>query len=594
MRFRQFFVEIRRRKVLNTCALYIVAAWVAIQVADMLFPAIDVPEEALRYVWLIAAALLPLVVVFSWRYDVSVDGISRTPPAEVGDDFNPSLRRVDYALLTALGVVAIAVSLEFGMRIEPGGIRIDNSISPFSIAVLPFDDLSGDPEEQYFVSGMQSALIDGLSRVRNLRVTSKVSTLPYRQSGSTLIDIAMQLGVARIIEGTVLRANGRVSIALRMHDTREGEQVWSGRFEDEGENILLLQAKAAQEIANQVRVQLGPEEREQFASVGQVNPEAYNAFLKGVFHVERFNPEDMRIAAAHFQRAVEIDPEFALGHFGLSKLCAFQAQAGLITPQQARDQCLPPLLRALELDPFLPDAHLGLATRATWHMFDWEEARPHWERTLELNPSLADAHIFYAHYLGIVGDIESSTKHAERAIELDPLNPFMIGLYAVQLVMRGDYERAIEYAEKSLNMAPGYAFGYTALWMAHDALGHEEETIRTLVNMMRTMGRRQVVADFLQAAYERDGFESAALQTAEMQVQTLEPAQRQPPMGLSLMYQLGGDYESALDWLEVAIDNMNPNAPYMGVNFKRPGMRNHPRFKALLERMGLDYWAVNP
>ncbi|MBT8058763.1 MAG: hypothetical protein KJO33_04150, partial [Gammaproteobacteria bacterium] len=201
MRFRQFFVEIRRRKVLNTCALYIVAAWVAIQVADMLFPAIDVPEEALRYVWLIAAALLPLVVVFSWRYDVSVNGISRTPPAEVGDDFNPSLRRVDYALLTALGVVAIAVSLEFGMRIEPGGIRIDNSISPFSIAVLPFDDLSGNPEEQYFVSGMQSALIDGLSRVRNLRVTSKVSTLPYRQDGSSLPDIAMQLGVARIIEG---------------------------------------------------------------------------------------------------------------------------------------------------------------------------------------------------------------------------------------------------------------------------------------------------------------------------------------------------------------------------------------------------------
>ncbi|NNK32937.1 MAG: hypothetical protein HKP02_07425 [Xanthomonadales bacterium] len=594
MRFRQFFVEIRRRKVLNTCALYIVAAWVAIQVADMLFPAIDVPEEALRYVWLIAAALLPLVVVFSWRYDVSVNGISRTPPAEVGDDFNPSLRRVDYALLTALGVVAIAVSLEFGMRIEPGGIRIDNSISPFSIAVLPFDDLSGNPEEQYFVSGMQSALIDGLSRVRNLRVTSKVSTLPYRQDGSSLIDIAMQLGVARIIEGTVLRADGRVSIALRMHDTQAGEQVWSDRFEDEGRNILLLQAKAAQEIANQVRVQLGPEEREQFASVSQVNPEAYNAFLKGVFHVERFTPEDIRIAAEHFQRAVDIDPGSARAYYGLAKLCSFQAQVGLITPQQAREQCLPPLLRALELDPFMPEAHLGLATRATWHMFDWEEARPHWERALELNPSLVDAHIFYAHYLGIIGELEKSTEHADKAIELDPLNPFTIGLYAVQLVMRGDYERAIETAEQSLSMAPGYAFGYVALWMAHDALGHEEASIRTIANMMRKIGNKPIAGDFLEAAFERDGYESAALQTAEMQLQELEPAQPKDPNNLAFLYMLGGDFESAIDYMEVTVDLMSPNAPYYGVNIKRPGMRNHPRFKALLERMGLDYWAANP
>jgi TolB-like protein len=597
MRFRQFFVEIRRRKVLNTCALYIVAAWVAIQVADMLFPAIDVPEEALRYVWLIAAALLPLVAVFSWRYDVSVNGITRTPPAEVGDDFNPSLRRVDYALLTALGVVAIAVSLEFGMRIEPGGIRIDNSISPFSIAVLPFDDLSGDPEERYFVSGMQSALIDGLSRVRNLRVTSKVSTLPYREGGSSLVDIAMQLGVARIIEGTVLRANGRVSIALRMHDTQAGEQVWSDRFEDEGENVLLLQAKAAQEIANQVRVQLGPEEREQFAAVSQVNPEAYNAYLKGVFHVERFTPEDIRIAAENFRRAVEIDPEFARGHWGLFKLCGFRAQVGLITPQQARDQCLPPLLRALELDPFLPDAHMGLAMRATWHMFAWDEARPHWERALELNPSLAEAHIFYAHFLGIIGEIEQSTKHAERALALDPLNPFTIGLYAVQAVMRGDYERAIETAEQTLSMAPGYAFGYVALWIAHHALGNEEETIRAVADMMRNIGNKPELAAFLEAAFERDGFESAVMQTAEKRLGDLDSTQRisaGDAGSLVYLYLLAGDYESAMDYMEVTIDGMTPDAPYYGVNIKPPGIRNHPRFKAMLERMGLDYWAANP
>ena len=182
-----------------------------------MFPALGVPEEAIRYVWLIAVFLFPLAVIFAWRFDVSLDGITRTPPARPGDDFDPSLRRTDFALLGALVAVAMVVVFEFATQIESGAVRLDDSISAFSIAVLPF-----------------------------------------RQAGGSPLDIAMQLGVARVIEGTVLRDGDRVSIALRMHDVEKDQQVWSDRFEDELENILILQAKAAQEIANQVRVQLGP------------------------------------------------------------------------------------------------------------------------------------------------------------------------------------------------------------------------------------------------------------------------------------------------------------------------------------------------
>lgn len=572
--------------------MYIVTAWVAVQVADVLFPAIGVPEEALLYVWLIAVALLPLVVVFSWRYDVSSEGISRTPPARPGDDFDPSLRRVDLVLLAVLGMLALTVMLEFGIRIEPGAVRLDASISPFSIAVLPFDDLSGDPDEQYFVSGMQSSLIDGLSRVRNLRVTSKVSTLPYRQAGGGLLEIATKLGVARIVEGTVLRNGGRVSIALRMHDVEKDQQVWSSRFEDDIENILLLQARAAQEIANQVHVQLGPEEREQFDAVGRVNPEAYNAFLRGVFHAERFNPEDLRIAATHFQHAVEVDPRSARSHWGLGKLCMFQAQTGMLRPEAARKQCLPPILRALELDPFLAEAHMGLAAVTTWQFFDWEAARPHWERTLELNPSNAESHIFYAHYLGIIGELDKSTEHAERAVELDPLNPFMTGLYSVQLLMRDEYERAVEAAENALTMAPGYAFGYVTLWIAHDMLGNQKEAIQAVANLMRFVGNNHEQADLLEAAYQELGYEAATRQVAGQLIPLVESGQIRP-IAVAMLYQLGGDYESAAEWMEITAERFDPDAPYIGVNVKHPGLRTHPRFKALLERMGLDYWAAH-
>jgi TolB-like protein/Tfp pilus assembly protein PilF len=573
--------------------MYIVGAWVAVQVAGMLFPAINVPEEALLYVWLIAVSLFPLVVVFSWRYDVSIEGITRTPPAQPGEDFNPALRKFDVVLLTALGVVALSVLLQFGTQIETGAVRLGDSISRFSIAVLPFDDLSGNPDEQYFVSGMQSSLIDGLSRVRNLRVTSKVSTLPFRQSGGSLIDVALKLGVARIVEGTVLRNGGRVSIALRMHDAERDEQVWSARFEDDLENIMFIQARAVQEIANQVRVQLGPEEREHFASARPVNAEAYNAYLKGVFHVERFNPEDIRIAATHFERAVKIDPEFALGHWGLGKHCLFEAQIGMLTPEQAQKQCLPPVLKALELDPFLPEAYFGLAGILTWHQYDWDGARPQWERALELNPSYAEAHIFYSHYLGIVGELEKSTEHADKAIALDPHNPFTMGLYAVQLIMRREYEKALDVAEKALSMAPGYAFGYAALWRAHYDLGHEEETIQVFANIMRNMYGNPEVADTFESTFREDGFKGALLWQAERQSRRTE-SDNVPAMDVVVFYALGGDYESAIDWMEIAVERSDPNAPYLGVLTRTPGIRAHPRFIALLRRMGLDYWAANP
>jgi len=593
MGLRQLIIELRRRRVFRAAALYIVTAWVAIQVAGEFFPAIGVPDEAIRYVWLIAASLFPIAVVFAWRYDVSLEGVTRTPPASPSDDFDPSLRKTDFVLLAALATVALSLVLQFGSRIEPGQVRLDDFIDAFSIAVLPFDDLSGNPDEQYFVSGMQSSLIDGLSRVRNLRVTSKVSTLPFREAGGSLLDIALQLGVARVVEGTVLRDGSRVSIALRMHDAEKDEQVWSARFEDELENIMLMQAKAAQEIANQVRVQLGPEEREQFAAARPVNPDAYNAVLKGIFHVERFNPEDMRIAATHFQRAVEIDPDYTLGHWGLAKLCIFQAQIGMLTSVEAREKCLPLAEKVLELDPFLPEAHVAMASVLTWHYFDWEGARVYWERALELNPSYAEAHVFFAHYLGVLGELDNSTEHIEKAVALDPLNPFTIGLYSVQLVMRNEYEEAISFGEQAVSMAPGYAFGYGTLVMAHDALGNEEKAIRAFANMLRLAGERPDAAEFLETAYQRDGYEAANLQLAEFLVEASEWSEG-GPMTISMAYEFGGDYESSIDWLEISAERRDPDAPYIGALIKDPAVLAHPRFKTLVKSMGLDYWASGP
>ena len=590
---RHLFTEMRHRKVFRAAGIYIVAAWVAIQVVSLVFPAIDIPDSAIRYAWLTALSIFPLAVIFAWYYDLSLDGIQRTAPLERGTEFDPSLRRTDLVIIAALAIMAISLTLQFSSQIERQDGLMEMPIEEFSIAVLPFDELTGDPDEQFFASGMQAALIGSLSRIRALRVTSKISTMSFQGAGVLLQDVAQNLRVARIVEGQVLRNDDQVSISVQLLDARKDEHIWSATFEGELANIMFLQNRISQEIANQIRVKLDSEAREAFRRAQAVVPEAYLAFLRGVFHVERFNPQDMAIAATHFQRAIDIDPDYALGYWGLSKLCGFQAQAGLIAPDEALERCQPLTDRALELDPFLPEGYLGRALFATWLRFDWDEARVNFERAIELNPSFAEAHMFFAHYLGIVGELEKSTEHIETALQLDPLNPFLRGMYSAQLGMTNNWERAIEEAEYALEMAPGNAFSYVVLQNAYYVLGDEEKAIDAYANFLRHVAGDPGSAQWLQADYENLGYEGAMLKLADAMVERSKD-QHVPPNTIAGIYMMGGDHEKAIAWAEYAYRQSDPNSPYIGVSVKDPEMRNHPRFQALLREMGLDYWVDNP
>lgn len=560
------------------------------QVASLVFPAIKVPDSALLNVWLAALFLFPVAVVFAWFYEVSRSGISRTAPASTADRFDPALRRTDYVILAALAAVAIAVTLQFSSRIEGTIGSIRASIDPFSIAVLPFDNITGDPDQQYFVSGMQAGLIAGLSRIRALRVTSKTSTLPYRDSGALLAEVGDQLRVARIVEGSVFRSESLVNIAVRVFDTRSDEQIWSETFEDDIENILRLQSRVVQEIAGQVRVTLTPEERAGFMNAEVVNASAYEAYLKGVFYIERFTPEDVQRAAGYFQQAVDLDPASALGHWGLAKLCLFQAQMKILSPLEARAQCRPPMEKALELDPLLPEAYSGLASTLTWQHFDFEAARPNFERAIELNPSFAEAHMFYSHYLGIVGELEKSSEHMQLALELDPMNPFVHGLYAMQLVMLEEFEEAADVAQRVLDENPGFGFGYVTLLLAHHYLGNETEAHTAFADFLEQVAGEPEVAAMARGAYARLGYREASLELAGLMIEQT-PIGQMSPSTIATLYENGGDIEKAIDWYEIAFRNFDPDAPYNGVLSKTPAINAHPRFQQLMRDMKLYHWA---
>jgi len=594
-RLQQLVMELRRRRVFRAAGIYVVAAWVVVQVASLIFPAIDVPDTAIRYVWLIALLLLPLAVVFSWFYEFTPTGLERTPPADATTEFNLSLRRLDYFIVGALAVVGVAIAWQLSAnirdvslspRVEFAAVEVD----PYSIAVLPLANLSGDPEQLFFVSGMQDALISGLSRIRDLKVTSKTSTMRFSATTESLPNIASQLGVARLIEGSVFRVGDRVRISIQLVDATEDRHIWTDTFEDDIEDVLRLQSEVAQAIAEQVEVVVSDNVEASFEVVRTVNPAAYEAYLKGQFHVERYTPQDMMAAAQYYQQAVELDPDYALAYYGLSKLCGFQAQAGLISPEEAWDRCYPPIARALELNPDLPEAHMGYAAHMTWQRFNWEEGAKGFERAIELNPSYAEARMFYSHYLVLIGRAEESIEQMRLALELDPFNAFVRGLYGAQLMMIDDYQGCVDVIEEVMQTTPGFGFGYGVMWESYYALGLKDEAINAFVNHLRITLGNEAGALALEEAYVNGDYEAAVLHAADV-IAEHSKTDRVAPTNIAGLYEQGGDIEKAMEWYEMAVRNHDPDAPYLGVMTATPEVQSHPRFIALLREMRLDYWA---
>jgi tetratricopeptide (TPR) repeat protein len=397
------------------------------------------------------------------------------------------------------------------------------------------------------------------------------------------------LGVAKLIEGSIFRVDNRVRITVQLVDARLDEHIWSETFEREVEDVMMLQNEVARAIAHQVEVTLKPEEQNQLGSAESINPAAYDAYLKGNFHVERFTPQDIKLAAQYYQQAVELDPDNALAYAGLAKLCAFQAQMGLIRPQVARERCLPSIEKALELDDSLPDAQLAYAVHMTWLWYNWEEGNAAFQRAIELNPSFAEARMFYSHFLTLTGRIEEGTEQMRLALELDPLNPFVRALHGVQLYMADDLQGCVRVIEEVLASTPGFGFGYWNLLSAYHYLGEKDKAIAASANVHRIYNEPEL-ALALETAYAESGYVGAMLSDAQA-LEELSKTVHVEPLAIGELYEYAGEVEKAIDWFELGYQITGPGVPYLGAMTKSPAIQSNPRFIKLLRDIKLDYWA---
>ncbi len=455
-----------------------------------------------------------------------------------------------------------------------------------SIAVLPLKNLTGDAEKEYFVDGVTDELIGQLAQISGLRrVISRTTVMEYKGVEKPLPEIARELNVDAVVEGTVYQAGENVRIRLQLIDALQEERnLWAQTYNWAKTDVLLMYNEMARAIASEIKVKLTAEETARLASARQINPEAYEAYTKGRLYWFKLTPKELETALQYFETALKIDPNYALAYTGVAMVWVVRGQFGLAPFSESQSLGKAAAEKALELDNTLAEAHYAFAFVA-WREWDWESAEISFQRAIELNPNFPDAHAYYSHLLSIVGREDEALPHSERAIELDPLNALFHGLYAIVLCYHRRYDDAMAAARTALALDPGQPVARTALQDGYIAKGMYDEQLaiqraRISLDPERVAaferglkeggykGAQRAIADVLAARYQKSGKWVFAAE------------------GIAFRYLDAGDYDRAIDWLEKGYEEHDPSLAYVGAPIWDP-LRSYPRFRDLLRKIGL-------
>ncbi len=453
-----------------------------------------------------------------------------------------------------------------------------------AIAVLPLENFSGDSGQQFFVDGMHEALIAELSKIGALKVISRTSTRVYSGSTKPLREIAAELGVTKIVEGSVIRVENDVRITIRLIDARTDTNLWAESFDRDMSNILRLQQEAARAIAEKINVALTPAEESRLAGAPQVRPEAYEAYLKGMFHWYKLTPQDLQSALQCFDAALAADPDYAPAYAGIAAAWAGIQQMGAERPAVAGPRMKSAVDKALELDANLSQAHFTYGMYYTWTAWDWAKAESSFQRAIELNPNFPDAYAYYSHYLNITGRFDEAETQVERALDLDPFNPLVRALYACDLMFWERYDEAIEQLQSVLNVAPDHWLAFQAIRFPYHYRNMYNDALGATRSLYVTLGNSAVV-EALDRGSAEGGYRVALARAGDALAKQAETTFVLPTQ-IAILYGMADEVDRTAIWIEKAYEAGDPELPYLKY-LRRfpPSVMDDPRVKEIVTRM---------
>jgi TolB-like protein len=560
------FSELRRRGVLRIAAAYAVTAWLVAQVASFLLSTFDAPPWIMQAIVVVFAIGFAPALVLAWVYGNESD--PGTPQRT---------RRIRaWTIATAIALVLLLLFDFAGGRkwLYPAG-----ELRPASVAVLPFDNLSGDPEQDYFVAGMRDALIGAVGEVGSVKLVW-ISQSDLKRTGKPTSEIGRLLGVDGIVTGAAMRTGGDVRLQVRLVRVQPEERLlWSQSYDRPLAEALALQRQVAVSIAGAMQAPVTEEQSARLARPSTVDPAAYEAYLRGMYYLNKSTQEEFERGLRYLQEAVDKDPASPQAYAGLA--------AGYITlghgpgaPPDAWTKARAAAIRSVGLDPNLAEAHFALADVKLYFENDWSSAEREFRRANELNPSIAMLHYHYAWYLVLMGRLDEAIVEHKLAKALDPLTPlhtaWLGGLYTIG----GRYDDAITEARKCLSMDDQYAMGLLIQGEANSFKGMHKEAIDSLREAARINGEWSY---WLALAYAQAG------QHDEVRRMLTEFEARPPTpwdaFGLAMLYAALGDNDAAFRWLDY--QPRHAWVPWVRVLRAFEGLRTDPRFPEFLRRLNL-------
>ena len=496
------------------------------------------------------------------------------------------IRRHRLAALLILAMLAVAITSIAYLAISrhvAGGDKADALAAPGaatirSIAVLPLENLSGDPSQEYFADGMTEELIGKLAQIGSLRVISRTSVMRYKAGGKSLPEIARELNVDAVLEGTVQRSEGRVRVTAKLIHAATDSLLWARDYERDLTDVLKLQSDVARAVADEIRVRVTPEERARLAAARSVDPQAHEAYLLGRYHYRKNNAQGWKQAIEYFERAIQIDPKYAAPYAGLSDAWTFLGLTGSVDFKEAESPARAAALKALVLDERLAGAHLSLARIKQHYDWDWAGAEAESRRALELDPGSLDVHTDYGYLLMHLGRLDEAIREGEIAVQLDPVSPATHSALGRFLYRAHRYEEALPRLLRAVELEPRSLEANVRLGDLYVQLGRYTEAI---------------------AAYERArevdpngrGFQASiarvyALMGRRREARQMVSGLKANPYLVAAVYAALGDKDEAFRVLEKGVEEHQFITP-LKVEPPLESLHSDPRWEALLRRMNL-------
>lgn len=455
-----------------------------------------------------------------------------------------------------------------------------------SLAVLPLENLSGDANQEYFVDGMTDELTTNLAKIKSLRVISRTSAMQYKNVRKPLADIARSLHVDAVVQGSILRSGDKLRITVQLVDARTDRHLWAEDYNRDLRDVVAVQGEVARRIAEEIRTTLTAEERAELTSQHQVNPEAYEAYLRGRYFWNTRTEEGMKKAIAYFNQSMGKDPNNPLAYDGVADCWLSLGWYGYLSPQATFPQTKAAAMKALELDATLGEAHASLAMASMNYDWDWSAAEREFRKAIELNPNYANAHHWYADYLSAVGRHDDAIKESKRAVELDPISPIINAWLGWRYFFARQYDVAIEQYLKTLEMDPTFVPAHLVLGQGYEQKSMPKKAVDELKKAVSLSGGSSVYVSSLAHAYAIAG----RRREAEMLLRQLnERAQHTyvAPFHIAIIYAGLGQKDQALAWLEKGYQERCAGMVWLKVDPRLDVLRSDPRFQDLLRRIGL-------